>query len=190
MTAQTLPDEPDFRFVPAHDLEAGVQQVRSVIEGLSGHVPTALVTRDLDDAHTICDKLNRRLGHDHEAWIAMAAASIRHEDDGPEGGARHPAVHPAGDTEGPAPAGPSSCSGSWHPGEEIPDPAAVFNTPTCDRAASSACRDTNPRLFPFLPPSPADRSGGVVVIPRSGVFSGACYELGEPIAHLAPPCRA
>ena len=41
MTAQTLPDEPNFCFVPAYDVEADVQQIRIVIEGLSGHVPTA-----------------------------------------------------------------------------------------------------------------------------------------------------
>ena len=52
MTAQTLPDNPNFCFVPAYDVEADVQQIRIVIEGLSGHVPTALVALDLDDALT------------------------------------------------------------------------------------------------------------------------------------------
>ena len=89
MTVQTLPDNPDFCFVPAYDVEADVQQIRIVIEGLSGHVPTALVALGLDDALSICDKLNRRLGYDREAWTAMAAASMRAEEDDPEGGARH-----------------------------------------------------------------------------------------------------
>ena len=89
MTAQTLPDEPNYCFVPAYDLEADVQQIRIVIEGFSGHVPTALVALDLDDALSICDKLNRRLGLDREAWTAMAAASMRAEDDDPDGGAWH-----------------------------------------------------------------------------------------------------
>ena len=44
MTAQTLPDCPNFCFVPAYDVEAEVQQIRIVIEGMAGHVPTALVT--------------------------------------------------------------------------------------------------------------------------------------------------
>ena len=79
MTAQTLPDEPNYCFVPAYDVEADVQQIRIVIEGLSGHVPTALVALDLDDALTICDKLNRRLRYDREAWTAMAAGSMRAE---------------------------------------------------------------------------------------------------------------
>ena len=84
MTAQTLPDEPDFCFVPAYDVEADVQQIRIVIEGLAGHVPTALIALTLEDAQSICDKLNRRLGYDREAWTAMAARSMRAEDDDPE----------------------------------------------------------------------------------------------------------
>ena len=84
MTAQTLPDEPNFCFVPAYDVETEVQQIRIVIEELAGHVPTALVTLTLDDALKICDKLNRRLGYDRDAWTAMAAASMHAEDDDPE----------------------------------------------------------------------------------------------------------
>ena len=79
MTAQTLPDEPNFCFVPAYDVETDVQQIRIVIEGLAGHVPTALIALDLEDALSICDKLNRRLGLDRDAWTAMAAASMQAE---------------------------------------------------------------------------------------------------------------
>ena len=75
--------------MPAYDVEADVQQIRNVIDGLAGHVPTALVALDLDDALSICDKLNRRLGLDREAWTAMAAASMHAENDDPEGGAWH-----------------------------------------------------------------------------------------------------
>ncbi len=89
MTAQTLPDEPNFCFAPAYDVETDVQQIRIVIEGLAGHVPTALIALDLDDALSICDKLNRRLGYDRDAWTAMAAASMRAEDDDPESDPRH-----------------------------------------------------------------------------------------------------
>jgi len=84
MTAQTLPDCPNFCFVPAYDVETDVQQIRIVIEGLAGHVPTALIALTLEDAQSICDKLNRRLGYDREDWTAMAAASMRAEDDDPE----------------------------------------------------------------------------------------------------------
>ena len=83
MSAQTLPDCPNFCFVPAYDVETEVQQIRIVIEGIAGHVPTALVTLSLDDALSICDKLNRRLGLDREAWTAMAAASMQAEDPEP-----------------------------------------------------------------------------------------------------------
>ena len=89
MTAQTLPDDPNFCFVPAYDVETDVQQIRIVIEGLAGHVPTALIALTLEDAQSICDKLNRRLGYDREDWMAMAAASMRAEDDDPESGAWH-----------------------------------------------------------------------------------------------------
>ena len=84
MTAQTLPDNPNFVFVPAYDVETDVQQIRIVIEGLAGHVPTALIALNLEDAFSICDKLNRRLGYDREAWTAMAAASMHAEDDDPD----------------------------------------------------------------------------------------------------------
>ncbi|MCY4222410.1 MAG: hypothetical protein OXC65_01495 [Thiotrichales bacterium] len=79
MTAQTLPDHPNYCFVPAYDVETDVQQIRLVIEGLAGHIPTALVALDLDDALTLCDKLNRRLGLTRAQWTALAAQSMRAE---------------------------------------------------------------------------------------------------------------
>ena len=57
-----LPDEPNFCFVPAYDIEADVQQIRIVIEGMSGQVPTVQIALGLDDALSICDKLSRRIG--------------------------------------------------------------------------------------------------------------------------------
>ena len=71
-------------FVPAYDVETDVQQIRIVIEGLAGHVPTALISHNLDDALLLCDKLNRRLGYNREAWTAMMAASMQAEDGDPE----------------------------------------------------------------------------------------------------------
>ena len=87
MTAQTLPDNPNFCFVPAYDVEDEdeVQQIRIVMEGMTGHVPTALIALTIQDAEEICDKLNRRLGLDREAWTAMAAASMHAEEEDPEG---------------------------------------------------------------------------------------------------------
>ena len=89
MTAQTLPDNPNYCFVPAYDVEDEVQQIRIVVEGMAGYVPTALVALTVESAEDICDKLNRRLGLDREAWTAMAAESMRAEDDDPDGGAWH-----------------------------------------------------------------------------------------------------
>ena len=87
MTAQSLPDNPNYCFCPAWDTEAEVQQIRIVIEGLAGHVPTSMVALNLNDALNVCDKLNRRLGLDRETWTAMAADSMRGED--PAGGPLH-----------------------------------------------------------------------------------------------------
>ena len=89
MTAQPLPDDPNFCFVPAYDVETEVQQIRIVIEGLSGHVPTALIALNLDDALSICDKPTRRLGLDRDAWTAMAGASMRAGDEDPDGNGWH-----------------------------------------------------------------------------------------------------
>ena len=89
MTAQTLPDDPNYCFVPAYDIEDEVQQIRIVIEGMSGYVPTALVALTVSDAEEVCDKLNCRLGLDRDAWTALAAKSMRAEEDDPDGGGWH-----------------------------------------------------------------------------------------------------
>ena len=89
MPPQTIPDNPNFCFTPAYDVETEVQQIRIVIEGLVGHVPTALISLNLEDALSICDKLNRRLGYDREAWTAMVAASMRAETYEPGDPAEH-----------------------------------------------------------------------------------------------------
>ena len=79
MTAQTLPDNPNYCFVPAYDLEDEVQQIRIVFEDMAGYVPTALVALTVDDAERLCDKLNARLGLSREDWTALAAESMRAE---------------------------------------------------------------------------------------------------------------
>ena len=57
----------------------GVNIECRLTEGLAGHVPTALIALDLDDALAICDKLNRRLGLTREQWTELAAKSMRAE---------------------------------------------------------------------------------------------------------------
>ena len=76
-------------FVEDEIAEQGERRSVIVIEGMAGHVSTALVASTLDDTLNICHKLNRRLGYDREAWTAMVAASMRAEDDDPDGGAWH-----------------------------------------------------------------------------------------------------
>ena len=79
MTAQTLPDDPNYCFCPAYDIEDEVQQIRIVIEGMSGFIPTALVALTVEDAERLCDKLNRRLGLTRDDWTALAARSMQAE---------------------------------------------------------------------------------------------------------------
>ncbi len=49
MTSQshTLPEDPEFAFCPAYDLENRPQQIRIVFSGMTGFVPTALVALSL-----------------------------------------------------------------------------------------------------------------------------------------------
>ena len=73
----TLPDNPVFAFAPSYEFEDQVQQIRIVFQDMPGYVPTAMVALTLDDAENLCDKLNRRLGLDREAWSALVANSMR-----------------------------------------------------------------------------------------------------------------
>ena len=76
MTTHTLADDPVYAFSPAYDMTDQPQQIRIVFQGMSGYVPTALVALTLDDAERVCDKLNRRLGLDREAWSRLVGRSM------------------------------------------------------------------------------------------------------------------
>ena len=89
MTAQTLPDNPNYCFCPSYDVGDEVQQIRIVVEGMTGFIPTALVALTMEDAENICDKLNSRLGLDREAWVRLAAQSMDEEHDAPGDPALH-----------------------------------------------------------------------------------------------------
>ncbi len=77
MTAQTLPDEPNYAFCPSYEIGDEPQQIRIVFENVDGYVPTALVALTVDAAERLCDRLNARLGHSREDWTALAARSMR-----------------------------------------------------------------------------------------------------------------
>ncbi|MDD9992255.1 MAG: hypothetical protein OXP75_10665 [Rhodospirillales bacterium] len=76
MTTHELPDEPVFAFTPAYELPDQPQQIRIVFEGMDGYIPTALVALTLADAERLCDRLNRRMGLDREAWSAIVGRSM------------------------------------------------------------------------------------------------------------------
>ena len=76
MSPHTLPDDPHYAFCPAYGPSKSPQQIRIVIDGVPGYVPTALVALTLDDAERLCDRLNARLGLDREAWMKIAARSL------------------------------------------------------------------------------------------------------------------
>ncbi len=77
MTAQNLPDDANYAFCPSYHLGDEPQQIRIVFEGMGGYVPTALVALTVADAERLCDRLNARLGHSRDDWIALAARSMR-----------------------------------------------------------------------------------------------------------------
>ena len=77
MTAQTLPEDPDYAFCPSYELGDEPQQIRIVFEDMQGYVPTALVALSVTAAEALCDRLNARLGHSREDWTALAARSMR-----------------------------------------------------------------------------------------------------------------
>ena len=79
MTAQTLPDNPNYALWPSYDLGNEPQQIRIVFEGMEGYVPTALVVLAVDDAERLSDKLNKKLGHPREDWTTLVAQSMRAE---------------------------------------------------------------------------------------------------------------
>ena len=76
MTSQTLPKNPDYAFCPAYGPGNEPQEIRLVIDGMSGSIPTAMVALTLEDAERLCDRLNARLGMDREAWSALAARAM------------------------------------------------------------------------------------------------------------------
>ncbi len=82
MTSHTLPENPDFAFCPAYGPADAPQEIRLVIDGMAGNIPTSLIALTLEDAERFCDRLNARLGMDREAWSALAARTMGPAQDG------------------------------------------------------------------------------------------------------------
>ena len=77
MNIDTLPEEADFVFFAEALPEDGLHRVAIAVEGMDAPIPTLLVTVTLDSALNVCDRLNRRLGHDRASWSAFAARCLR-----------------------------------------------------------------------------------------------------------------
>ena len=86
MTSHTLPENPDFAFCPAYGPADAPQEIRLVIDGMVGNIPTSLIALTLEDAERLCDRLNARLGMDREAWSALAARTMGPAQDGDAAG--------------------------------------------------------------------------------------------------------
>ncbi len=71
-----LPEVPDYCFCPAYAPPGEAQQIRIVVDGMSGFIPTSLVALDLDSAERVCDRFNARLGLDREQWTRFVARSM------------------------------------------------------------------------------------------------------------------
>ncbi len=76
MSPYTFPDDPNYAFCPAYGPPESPQQIRIVIDGVPGYVPTALVALTLDDAERLCDRFNARLGLDRDAWMKIAGRTM------------------------------------------------------------------------------------------------------------------
>ena len=80
MTAQTLPDDPNYCFVPGLR-RRGPRCSRSASSSRACRLRAdrARGTRPRGCAQRLCDKLNRRLGLTREQWTELAAKSMRAE---------------------------------------------------------------------------------------------------------------
>ncbi len=73
MNADTLPDEVDFVFFVEELPEDGLHRVAISVAGMDATIPTAMIALNPDELLGVCDRLNRRLGHDRASWTAFAA---------------------------------------------------------------------------------------------------------------------
>ena len=86
MDIDTLPDEADFVFFAEALPEDGLHRVAIAVQGVEAPIPTTMVTVTLDSALDVCDRLNRRLGHDRNSWTAFAARCLPGSGSGADAG--------------------------------------------------------------------------------------------------------
>ena len=71
-----LPETLVYAFCPSYAPAGEAQQIYIVFQGTPGYIATEIGAPDLDQAKDLCDRLNRALGHDREAWQRIAAQSL------------------------------------------------------------------------------------------------------------------
>ena len=76
MTA-CIPDDPAYCFCPLADTDGEPPQIRILVEGLAFAIPTALVALSQADGFAVCDRLNRALGLNRDAWTSLAVRCLR-----------------------------------------------------------------------------------------------------------------
>ena len=77
MTLQHIGANPTYAFCPAYDFPDEPQQIRIVFLGHPGYIATSLFALNLQQAETLCDKLNARLGMSRAIWTALMTASMQ-----------------------------------------------------------------------------------------------------------------
>ena len=76
MTLQPIGANPTYAFCPAYDFADEPQEIRIVFLGHPGYISTSLTTSNLQEAETLCDHLNAKLGISRDIWTALMTASM------------------------------------------------------------------------------------------------------------------
>ena len=76
MSLQQIEANPTYAFCPAYDFPDEPQEIRIVFLGHPGYISTSLSTANLEDAETLCDKLNAKMGISRDIWTALMTASM------------------------------------------------------------------------------------------------------------------
>ena len=77
MTLQSIGANPTYAFCPAYDFADKPQEIRIVFLGHPGYISTSLTTANLEEAETLCDRLNAKLGISRDIRTALMTASMQ-----------------------------------------------------------------------------------------------------------------